>query len=241
MEARIRRQTAKITSIDELIRGDYVIQEGWKPNYVQTKSRRLSRVNIIGIIIEKSSPFQLTIDDGSGSIEVTDFNNSKSTEKTQVGQGVLIIGRPRKSNEGLFIAAEIVQSSQIKENPLWLIKRKQELKEIEKITEIDDEYTQIKPNPIKEDLLVEKNTLVEDQLIEKINNQTTEINETKSETIELTDDKIIKFIRKKDDGQGCLIEDIIKQFGEEADNTILTLIAMGEIYEIKPGKIKVLE
>ena len=36
MEPIIKRQTAKITSVDELIRGDYVIQEGWKPNYIQT-------------------------------------------------------------------------------------------------------------------------------------------------------------------------------------------------------------
>lgn len=221
MENTFQRQTAKIVSIEELISGDYVTQEGWKPNYIQTKSRRLTRVNIIGIIIEKPSSYEIILDDGTGSILVNDFNRSLSTSNSKVGEGVLIIGRPRKVDDEIFIAAEVVQTKQIKENPLWLVKRKEELNEIKNIKELDDEYTSI--------------NVQEPQENKEIKNLEEEI------TVELTDDELIKFIKQKDEGEGCAIEDIINYFGQEADNTILTLIAMGEVYEIKPGKIKVLE
>ena len=40
---------------------------------------------------------------------------------------------------------------------------------------------------------------------------------------------------------GCDIEDITDYFGEKAEHVVHTLITMGEVYEMKPGKIKVLE
>lgn len=221
METNFQRQTAKIASVDELLTGDYITQEGWKPNYIQTKSRRITRVNIIGIIIEKPNPYEIILDDGTGTILISDFNHSQSTSNSKVGEGVLIIGRPRKANDETFIAAEAVQTKQIKENPLWLVKRKEELKEISQKKELDDEYKSVDVEEPQDEDDVE---ISEEEI-----------------TTELTDDELIKFIKQKDEGEGCSIEEIISHFGQEADNTILTLIAMGEVYEIKPGKIKVLE
>ncbi|MBN1175033.1 hypothetical protein JXA48_00145 [Candidatus Woesearchaeota archaeon] len=221
METTFQRQTAKIASVEELLAGDYIVQEGWKPNYIQTESRRLTRVNIVGIIIEKPSPYEIILDDGTGTMLISDFNHSKSTSNSKVGQGVLIIGRPRKANDEVFIAAEAVQTKQIKENPLWLVKRKEELEEIKNTKELDDEYKSVSVEEFQED---------------------EELEDTEEEIIpELTDDELIKFIKQNDAGEGCAIEEIIEHFGQEADNTILTLIAMGEVYEIRPGKIKVLE
>ena len=227
-ESTIQRQTAKIASVEELLTGDYVTQEGWKPNYIQTKSRKLTRVNLIGIIIDKPNPYELLIDDGSGTILVSDFNHSKNTSNSKVAQGALIIGRPRKVGDQTFIAAEAIQTKQIQENPLWLVKRKEELKEIQESKQIDDEYTAVDVEEVEDNQEV---VVSEDDVS----------NEEEQISTELTDDELIKFIKQKDTGDGCLIEDIIEHFGEEADNTILTLIAMGEVYEIKPGRIKVLE
>jgi len=91
------RETAKICSIDDLLAGELIVQEGWKPNYVLSHSRKLSRVNIMGIIVEKTSPFNFLFDDGTGTILVIDFNNTKQSAQTKVGDPVLVIGRPRKS------------------------------------------------------------------------------------------------------------------------------------------------
>ena len=202
------RETAKICSVNDLLVGEYVVQEGWLPNYIKINDRKLSRVNIMGFVVEKPSPFRFLLDDGTGSISVNDFNNTKKTANLKVGDPVLVVGRPRKANEETFISCEIANPDQLKENPEWLKIRKQQLNNPEKIIE-------------------PKETLKE----EIVPNQ----------AINLTGDEIIDFVKKKDSGEGCSIESIIDYFGKEADDLIITLLSMGEVFEIKPGKIKVLE
>ena len=67
------RETAYICSIRELSEGEYVVQDGWKPNYVKSGVRKLSRVNIMGVVVEKSEMHSFMLDDGTGTISVTDF------------------------------------------------------------------------------------------------------------------------------------------------------------------------
>jgi len=217
----VQRQTAKITSVKELLDGEYVIQEGWKPNYVQTRTRKLIRVNIIGIIVDKPNPYQFVMDDGSGSILVIDFNQNKKTENLKVGNPVLVIGRPRKSEQELFIASEIATSDQLIKQPLWIVKRKEDLKKLNDENKSLSEEGEI----IVEDL---DESISEGELVQPLSGN-------------VTGDDVIDFMRKKDDGDGVLIEDIVNYFGQEADDVILTLMSMGEVYEIKPGKIKILE
>lgn len=215
------RETAKICSIQDLLAGELIVQEGWKPNYVLSHSRKLSRVNIMGIVVEKTTPFNFLFDDGTGTIAVIDFNNTKQSAQIKVGDPALVVGRPRKAKDQIFIAAEIVQSSQLKQQPLWLVYRKQELKKIQKNISLQLlEPKKIEDVVVKEDEKTEMSSPVPSQI---------------------TGDDVVVFIKKKDGGDGCLIQDIIDYFGEEADDVVLTLLTMGEIYEIHPGRIKVLE
>ena len=217
----VQRQTAQITSIKELINGKYVIQEGWKPNYVQTNFRKLVRVNIIGIIVDKPNPYQFIMDDGSASILVIDFNQRKKTTTLKVGNPVLVIGRPRQAEKDLFIASEIATSDQLIKQPLWIVKRKEDLKKLESnlVQKIDSEEVLV------EDL---DETISDGELVQPISGN-------------VTGDDIIVFMRKKDSGDGVSIDEIVDYFGQEADDVILTLMSMGEVYEIKPGRIKILE
>lgn len=227
-EKKFQRQTAKICTIQELLKGEYVVQEGWKPNYIQTPSRQLTRVNIIGFIVDKPTPFQFMLDDGTGSILITDFNQQKNTQQLKVGKPVLVVGRPRKANDELFIALELSNTKQMQEQPEWILHRKKELSLIHS-QQPNDKI--IDPSP---ELQLEEN----DQEEENSQNQESSLGEINDE---LTGDMIVDFVRKKDDGEGCLIQTIIDYFGQEADDLILTLMSMGEVYEIKPGRIKVLE
>ncbi len=202
------RETAKICSIKELLAGEYVVQEGWQPNYVLYGERKLSRVNIMGLVVDKPTPFQFMLDDGTGTIQVIDFNNNPKTAKLKISDPVLIVGRPRKTEDKTFIACEIANSTQLKKQPGWIIARKQSLKK--------------QPVPVESKEPVEE--YVPDEQVATI-----------------TTDDVVDFIKKKDDGNGCLIETIIEYFGKEADDIILTLLSMGEVFEIKPGKLKVLE
>ena len=55
------RETAKICSVNDLLVGEYVVQEGWLPNYIKINDRKLSRVNIMGspVLTVESKTFPL--------------------------------------------------------------------------------------------------------------------------------------------------------------------------------------
>lgn len=219
-----QRETAKICTVKELINGSYVVQEGWLPNYINSNGRKLSRVNIIGIVVSKSNPFDFFIDDGTGSIQIIDFNQQKKVSKLKIGEPILLIGRPRQNDSTTFIACEIVNTKQLVEESSWVSYRKLELK-------------QLQINPIKE-LNQSTNEI---SLIKELKKETPLPEKVELVTADVTGDDILSFIKKKDVGEGCLVEDIISYFGNDIDDHILTLITMGEVYEIKPGRIKVLE
>lgn len=222
-EQKFKRHTAKLCSIKHLLSGKYVVQEGWKPNFIQTKSQKFVRVNIIGFVVDKPSPFQFILDDGSSSILVIDFNHFKKTADIKVGEPVLIIAKPRKSDEGLFLSLEIINNSQIKKNPSLIVKRKEDLADLNLDSVVGVDETSINESDDDSD-----------------DNSHETVSTFNSED-KITGDDIIKFISKKDSGDGCLIEEIVAYFGQEADDIILSLMSFGEIYEIKPGKIKLLE
>ena len=53
--------------------------------------------------------------------------------------------------------------------------------------------------------------------------------------------EIVNIIRELDDGDGANYEEVLtKTKGPEADNSIKNLLQQGEIFEIKPGKLKIL-
>jgi len=64
--------------------------------------------------------------------------------------------------------------------------------------------------------------------------------ENKPKSKIMTGDDIVNFIQKNDEGSGCDVEDIISALGNESEEVINTLISMGEIYEIRAGRVKVL-
>ena len=55
-------------------------------------------------------------------------------------------------------------------------------------------------------------------------------------------EKIYLLIKKLDNGEGAVIEEVIKNFGsDDVENKINKLLENGDIFEIKPGRLKVLE
>lgn len=207
----IKRATAKICPLKHLLSGSYIQQEGWKPNYVQVGTEQITRINIIGLIVQKTNTNSFIIDDGTASIQVIDFSQNPHLSTLTIGDPVLVIGRPRKQEEELIIASEIITSTQLKEQPEWLIHRQQLLETytLPPVQEIKEQPTTAQPVTVAADIL--------------------------------TGDDIVDFIRKKDGGNGCLIDQITEYFGEDAQEVLTTLLSMGEIYEIRPGSVKVLE
>lgn len=192
-----KRETAYKVRIVDILNGKYVINEGWKPNYIEVGNKRFSRVNVLGTVVGFENDL-IKIDDGTGQIMLRSFDES-NTMQQNVGDVLLIIGRPREYNEIRFLVPEIIKKI---DNPEWIKVRNLEIKE-EKVTKV---------KKIKEEK-VEENT-----------NQ-----------------KILDIIKEKDKGNGVNTEEIIKIVGKSnTEKNINKLLEEGEIFEIKPGILKLL-
>lgn len=202
MQSSQPRQTAYKIRIKDILDSQYFQEEGWKPNYLLTKNnQKVSRINVLAIVVSKFEDAQknIVIDDGSGRINLRIFDSLK--KEPNIGDPVLVIGRPREFNQEKFIVPEIIQKIK---NPRWLEIRKKELN-------YHQEKTEIKENKKEE----ESNTHLEN---------------------------IFSLIKKLDLGDGVEIEEIIKQSTlDQTEELIDQLLKDGEIFEIKPGRIKILK
>ena len=214
----VERQNAKIASIKEIITGSYIKQEGWEPNYILTKkNEKISRVNLIGIIVTVPENGQsVFVDDGSGKIEIRTFDDIALFNDVTIGDIILTIGRPRVYNDEIYINGEVVKKI---ENKGWLEYRKKEI--------------------------MLKNILLPDQIEEltpSIQEVVEEVPERPSEIEEETDeiDLILMKIKELDKGEGCDVQEL-SESNPDAENVIKDLLLKGEIFEISPGKVKVLE
>ena len=126
-----QRHPAVKISIDMLKNGKFVENSEWMPNFIDTKFGRLYRVNIIGVIIKKNVIEKtFLVDDGTGTIislfdmtmndEIIKFQNMKE------GQGVLIVGKPRKYKDDIYIAPEVINTVK---DLTWMKVRGLEIKE----------------------------------------------------------------------------------------------------------------
>lgn len=201
--AEIRRQTAYKLNINQILTSNYTQMQGWEPNYLQFEKIKVSRVNVIAIVISKENNL-ITVEDGTGRIQVRSFQETKTVNELKPGDIVIIIARPREYNSEKYLALEIIR---ILKNKKWLEFRKKELQ------------TQILKPVIKEES-------IQEQPASSTNNLTL----------------ILEKIKELDKGEGVDIENLITQLNiNEANKHITTLLNEGEIFEIRPGKLKVLD
>ena len=137
------RQIAYKVWISDLLNGDYKKNEGeWEPNFVTVRGRDISRVNLIVNIVNKfmhenGTYLSFDLDDGSGIIRAKTWREDADFFKyINVGDLILIIGRPRKYNEEIYLVPEIMK---VLDNVLWAKVRKLDL---------ENEYG--KPTSLKE-------------------------------------------------------------------------------------------
>ena len=216
-----KRQIACKARISDLTNGKYVKEEGWTPNYIVTKQgKHISRINLIGTVISKGDDGQgyqsLIIDDGSGNISLRTFEKSEAINSKEIGDIIVVIGRPREYGSEKYIVPEIIKKI---DNKKWINVRKVEL-EIENLKTAE--------LPAREEKVI----------VENISD------ESKEQTKEITNNpKIVyKTVKELDSGQGVDIDDIIKKTGiKDAEEIIKKFLREGEMFEIRPGRIKILE
>lgn len=122
-----KRQIAYKLQIKHLLQGAYHQQEGWNPNYLLTQNKKVSRVNLIAVVVSQNQDqnLNLVLDDGTGQISLRIFDPLKN-ENPQIGDTVLVIGKIRQFNNQLYLVPEIIKKIR---NPKWIEVRKMELKD----------------------------------------------------------------------------------------------------------------
>ncbi len=220
----IERQTAYITSIAALTSGSFVKPEAqMQPSYVKTKfGKHISRVHLIGVVIALSDfgSSEITIDDGSGKIVARSFESPVFFKGVQLGDILRVIGKVRSFNEQVYLIPEIIKKITEKKfialHKLLLEKENEAIPALSQVEEVGTDATQ--PEIVEEIAIDAEDTVPPSPF-----------------------DKIIEVIKKLDTGDGAPIEQILQQEGEESEKLLLHLLELGEVFEIRPGKVKLLE
>ncbi|MDP7180775.1 MAG: hypothetical protein QF824_05905 [Candidatus Woesearchaeota archaeon] len=224
----IKRQIAYKVTIKDIAEGQYTKNEGeWSPNYIEIGNHQVSRVNIIGTVVvnapDQTSPHKsVVLDDGTGNISVRTFENNGIFDNVNIGDIVLVIGRPREFGTEKYLTPEVLKKV---DNPDWIKVRQLELaKNI-------SAPTVSAPQSPKEEVVATEPVV-----------ETTDMTQPPVEESNTPADKIFQLIKSTDSGEGADTEEVISKSNlENAEQLVKKLLEEGEIFEVKPGKLKILE
>ena len=216
MAQQIKRQVAEKLRIVDLKDGQYIKEEGIRPNYVMLKNgHKVSRVNLVGTVVSNSTDLgyrDVCIDDGSAKISIRAFEQNPAMDALSIGDPVFIIGRPREYGQEIYVLPEIIKKI---EDMKWLEVRQLELAKIK----IVPESTAPADVPVEEPEETVEEEIVEDKGVGAVK----------------------EAIRSLDSGSGADYEEIITKVGPDADKTISNMLRNGDVFEVSPGKLKLLE
>jgi|SRR3989344_3785513 len=231
MEPTYKRETAYHFKVSDLLSAQFMRGDGAGPNYVLFDNQKISRVNLIGTLIDKKlneKVASFSLDDGFGHIVVSFFDDLPYLENAfQVGDTVVIIGRVTDYN-GIKINGEVIR----KIDKVWASVRKKELDALKR------PLISLEKNPVVSSSFTDKQTKM--QFSEEINLTSA----VKSEPVFSPYQNIWQIIREKDTGDGVdfdMLKESSRLDDEQIENSCQHLLKEGEIYEIRPGFYKVLE
>jgi len=226
-----KRLTAHKIRAADILSADFVKGVGeFDSDFIIVNGAKVSRVNLIGFAVDKNTyqNFEsLKFDDGTGVVDIRNFGKGMLTNFS-VGDCVNIIGKVKDFGNMRYVVCESCKKIDRK----WILYRKKEL--------------EAKDFMSAEKLVVDKNQTEEDE--QQDNNKefiTASSNDAESVIEEDVEENpvesLINTIRSLDKGDGVDIDDIIKLKGEKTENMIVVLLEQGELFEIRPGRIKILE
>ncbi|MBD3313363.1 hypothetical protein GF345_02890 [Candidatus Woesearchaeota archaeon] len=249
MESQVR-QTAIKARISHLINGRYVVQEGWEPNYILHNDSRISRANIIGVAVSKnqsefSNNTSIILDDGSGRINVRSFEENSSLNSVSVGDVLLIVGRPRQYGDEIYLVPEIARKI---EDQRWVDVRKKELASIDAAPAAEPDQQEKSGQGAADDSGEIETEVIEDHEDHddgsgaQAGSAVAHGQDQDADSGQSGPDKVMAAIKKADSGDGAAFEEIISSSRvDNAEDIISNLLKNGDIFEIRPGRLKMLD
>ena len=215
----IQRQTAFKIWLSELDNSVFFkSSKEFEPSYFLVKDKKVSRINVIATIVNKNIAETygfLTLDDSSSQIRVKAWREDvKLLDNVSISDTALIIGKLREYNNETYIIPEVVK----KVNLNWELVRKLEL-------------TKERGSPV---------ISTKDYRNEEIENTESSQAEIPPSNLQL---QLISIIYSSNDS-GIEIEEICRTLNKSEQDimpSIKNLLMEGQIFEILPGRYKVLK
>src|SRR3989338_3715909 len=224
----IKRNVAYKAWIATLLSGNYIKGAGqFESGYINVKDNKVSRVNLVGSIIDKyqwNNYLGVSLDDGSGVILLKSWNEDVNLfNGFEIGDLVLVVGKIKEYNNSIYVSPEIARKL---DNPLWLKVRKLELiKEYGEVERVET-VANINPGSSHEDDYV--SNAIEEKVQSSSNNSTREI--------------LLSLIENLDSGMGADIDQVLEKsgLGDNGQKIIKDLIKEGEVFELQVGRLRVM-
>lgn len=207
-----KRQIAYKVCIKDLLEGEYSKEEGWNPNYVSVSGVQVSRANVAGIVVS-----------------VEDQDNFKSV--------ILDDGTGRI---GVRVFEDNTQISNLSVGDCaFVIGRPREYGSerylLGEIVKKEENVDWIKVRKLENKEFSDNDFVKRDEKVEEV-----ELTEESAASEETPAERIIENIKKLDEGEGADFDEVVKGL-DNGEKIIKTLMMEGEVFEISPGKLKVLD
>lgn len=242
-----KRQTAKLTTAEELNSGKYFEKEGFTPNYLLTpEGRKMSRARIVATVVDtfvndEETYGSITVDDGTDTVQLKFFNELDHMKEFEIGDIVEAVGKVREYQGQIYMNSEILVKRGVKNELLHQLrhrKSEEEWKQIHKTVQQMKEAGKDQ-DEIEKEMAGQLDEDEVDALMQSFGEQFDR--DVKPEEKENLEREVIEAVENNDDGEGADYSDITSEVDaaeDQLESTINTLLSEGTFYEPKPGKIK---
>jgi RPA family protein len=223
----LKRSIAHKVFLSDVANLPFVRGDGTTSSYLQHGDLQIGRTNVMGTIIQKQGNASAAIEDHTAQMQLRLFEESGILHNIEIGDVVQVIGRPREYGQDRYILPEVVK----KIDAGWLKVRNKEIKALSGLSEENIKASIAGDTDQKNNANTVQNVV--ESGVEAIEGE--KITESPSESI-------CFFIKNNDMGEGVDIQSIVEsRVVDNVEKHIQMLLRNGDIFEIRPGRVKVLE
>ena len=215
-EKQFKREAAQKFSAGEILKGEFT-ETGDGALAMSIAGRPVRRVNMLATVVDKDSSESqsyksLVVDDGTAQIRLRLFDTDAPLfEKLEVGDFAIIIGKPRRYGNEVYITPEILKHLN---NVKWAEVRRLELAALrEQKAALNSNGSEV--------------AAVEEELADAVGKDK---------------QQVYRIVKELDTGRGADLSEVAIKCGVgNAELIIRDMLKNGDLFEVLPGRLKVLE
>lgn len=206
----IQRQPAKKVWIREILGAQYVAAEGWNPNVLRINNDDVARVNIMGVVVSKATTEIFNYD-----FFALDDGTGKITVRSFENKNL---------SKNLEPGTIVMVIGRPREYGGEMYIAPEMVKKVEDTAWVELRKLELEMRPAPVPAPVNGAPAVEKVVVEKESDP---------------QERVMEYIKQQDSGEGVGVEEIIGKYAD-AQAVIERLQLQGDIFEVRPGRVKVL-